>query len=93
MNYTNDFTFSGKIFYLKEFENSEFSHSVKIRGVSQRDNNVTQNICEVSCLIPKNINTKNIKRNSEICVTGHIESWSNNIDNPPKMRLIVDAIF
>lgn len=91
MNFVNDFTFSGEVFYLKELVDSkEFSYSIKIRGVAKRDFAITPMICELSCLILKNVNIDKVKLHEEVCVSGHIEFWERK---NKKNMFIVDAII
>lgn len=71
----NEFTFGGEVIYVKELK-GEFSHFLKIRGISQRVNASSVNIVELSCFIPTALKVKDIKSYEDITISGHIETFN-----------------
>ena len=91
----NDWHFSGEIFYLKPLE-GEFAGSVKIRGLSKREGAMSSQICEMSCLLHQRlweqIHNEGIDVYSNIALTGHIETWTNEKKNT-KVMFIADSLL
>lgn len=80
----NEWTFGGEVVKLKELA-GEFLYSVIVRGISQRANTTTSQICEFKCLIPSSMKdddkVKKISLYQDVLLNGHIETWNKVKEN------------
>lgn len=94
----NEWTFSGEVFYIKELT-GEFTGSIKVRGLSQREGAFSTKIVELPCLMQdrlwKQFKEKQIKVYDKITISGHLETWSKNSHGKPvnKTMFIIDYII
>lgn len=76
--FRNEWTFGGNLSYLKRLF-GEFGASLKIKGVSQRNNFSSAQICELTCLMTEDVygqlEAKNVELFDDVILSGHIESW------------------
>lgn len=94
----NEWTVSGEVFYLKEME-GEFAASVKLRGSSSRENSLSSQILEFSCLMEKEAYKRAVKNGLKmyrnVTLSGHFETWTRANDAKGKVKLmfIADTMF
>lgn len=94
----NEFTFSGELFYKKKLH-GEFKYSLKIRGTGQRLGAESSQLAEITCLIPKTMETgklENLVLYKNVCVSGHIETFCKQKQNriiENKSMFIVDYVL
>ena len=98
MTNKNEWVFSGELVSIKT-QGGEFGASIKIRGSSRRNESASSQICELTSLIPTDVNEQFIHRGVEvydkISVKGHVETWRREYDNKVKIKqmFIVDNLL
>ena len=93
----NEWTFGGELFYMKE-QFGEFGASLKIRGISQRMNSESTQICEFSCLVPYDVYedfvNRGVKVYDKILVSGHLETWQKSkVNGNGELKVDVKQMF
>lgn len=90
----NEWTVSGKVFYLKELE-GEFSASLQLRGEARRLDVYASSVMEMKCLMQKDVyevaKKKGLVMYCNATLSGHLETWVKK-DNK-KVMFIVDDIL
>ncbi len=90
----NEWTFYGRLFYLKELE-GEFSVSLKLEGTSKRTGSFSEQIAKISCLGDKAFydlfKKAGIKVNDEVTISGHLETWKQKDPTKSALRLMLIA--
>lgn len=94
----NYWEFGGELVYIKP-QSGEFGASIKIRGTSKRNDASSSQICELTSLVPSDVNMQFKHRGVEcydrVTVSGHIETWRREYDNKIKTKqmFIVDNLL
>lgn len=90
----NEWTVSGRVFYLKELE-GEFSASLQLRGEARRLGVYASSVMEMKCLMQKDVyevaKKKGLVMYCNATLSGHLETWVKK-DNK-KVMFIVDDIL
>ena len=93
----NEWTFGGELFS-KKLLDGEFGASLKVRGISQRTGSETTQICELTCLVPREEAEKFAELHvyDSVVLSGHIETWQ-KVNNKGvvnyKQMFIVDLLL
>ena len=69
MTSRNEWVFSGELVSMKT-QSGEFGASIKIRGSSQRNETASSQICELTSLIPVDVNKQFVHRGVELYEIG-----------------------
>lgn len=92
----NEWTVSGRIDYLKELK-GEFACSLRIKGQAKREDLYSTQLLDFGCLMQKKVyeeaTRKGIKKNKEITLSGHLESWAKGTSINPKIMFVADYII
>lgn len=95
----NEWTVSGKVIYLKEFEYNEFALSVKLEASSKRKGCDSSQRLEFTCLFEadtyEEAKKKGFDKFKYVTLGGHIESWVKHgrDGDRPKIRFVCDDIL
>ena len=90
----NEWTFSGTVFYLKEFD-KDYGASLKLRGSS--GNFFNSSIDEIGCLVTidawEDAVRKGVALNKFVTLSGHMESFTHGTSKSAKTMFIADYIL
>lgn len=91
----NEWTVSGKVFYLKELK-GEFAASVMIRGTAKREEVFSSNVMEMKCIMQEKVyeigKKKGLRLYCNATLSGHLETWAYS-NNKEKVMFIADDVI